>query len=68
MKQVVLNIPDKDYSYFIELFKRIPSLKVEDIDLPDWHKELVKKRIKTAKLSTFIPWAEAKKKLKSKSK
>ena len=40
----------------------------EDIVVPEWHKKIVLDRIKKEELTEAIPWKEARKKLKFKTK
>jgi hypothetical protein len=63
MKQVTLNIPDRDYDFFIELLKKFNFIKIKEADfvIPEEHKKLVRERRKTAGKNDFIKWAEAKK-------
>ena len=62
MKQITLNIPDKDYEFFIALFKKFSSVKIKDADfvIPESHKALVRQRRKTATKDDYIDWDEAK--------
>jgi hypothetical protein len=65
MKQVTLQIPDKEYDFFLNLFKKFGSIKIKEADfiVADEHKELVRNRIATAKESDYISWDDAKKML-----
>ena len=62
MKQITLNIPDKDYEFFVTLFKKFSSVKIKEADfvVPESHKELVRERRKTATKNDYIDWDEAK--------
>jgi len=62
MKQITLNIPDKDYEFFITLFKKFSSVKIKEADfvVSESHKELVRERRKTATKNDYIDWDEAK--------
>ena len=44
------------------------TLEEEDITVPDWQKQILDQRRETTKPEDFIPWNDAKKKLKIKSK
>ena len=71
MRQVTISIPDKLYNSFMELFKHIPDLKInetEKIIITEKQKKILDQRRKTAQPSNFIPWSEAKKQLRSKVK
>ncbi len=65
MKQVTLQIPDKEYDFFLNLFKKFGFIKIKegDFTIPEEHKNLVRNRIATAKESDYINWDEAKKML-----
>lgn len=48
MKQLIINIPDSSYNSFVEFFKQIPGITIEDSqsgDIPEWHKSILKERI-----------------------
>lgn len=75
MKQVhlTINVSDNKVNQLIELLsKNFGTVKVteveDDIVVPEWHKEIVRERIKNAKPEDYIPWEEARKQLKFKSK
>jgi hypothetical protein len=73
MSTVVINIDDSELSA-LKKFVRGAKAKMrvikEDDDealfIPQWQKEETLHRLKTAKQTDFIPWAKAKKQLKSK--
>lgn len=60
----------------IELVKQLPKTQQkkvvsaiqeeEEFIVPEWHKEIVRERIKTATPQSFKPWSEVKKQLKHK--
>ncbi len=69
MKQLTVSIPENFYKVFVEFFKHIPDARIEDVEelsIPQWHKEETLKRLKSSKPENFILWAKAKKQLKSK--
>lgn len=68
MKEVTLKIPDNKYSFFMELVGNLGFEKVEDIDIPEEHKAIVRERIKNSKPGELIPWQEARKQLRFKGK
>jgi hypothetical protein len=71
MKQVTINIPDKLYISFLELFKHIPDITIaeeKEFSITEKQKKTLDYRRKTSTPQDFIPWNEAKKQLKYKSK
>ncbi len=68
MKQVTLNIPDNKYQFFIELVNNLGFDKPEEIYISEEHKVIVRERILKSKPEELIPWAEARKQLRFKSK
>ncbi len=71
--QLVLNIPDKALNKarpLIEFLKSLEFLTVEqsadDFQVPEWHKQIVEGRIRTATPESFKPWSRVKKQLKHK--
>jgi hypothetical protein len=45
MKQVLLNIPENKFHFFMELVKNLGFIKATDVSIPDEHKQEVRKRI-----------------------
>lgn len=68
MKQITLNIPDNKYQFFIELVNNLGFDKPEEIHIPEEHKAIVRARILNSKPEELIPWKEARKQLRFKSK
>ncbi|HNP18191.1 MAG TPA: hypothetical protein PKL31_07155 [Fulvivirga sp.] len=68
MKEVTLKIPDNKYQFFMELVRNLGFEKIEDFDIPEEHKVIVKERIKNSKVEELIPWQEARKQLHFKEK
>lgn len=68
MKEVTLRIPEKKLSFFLELATQLGFEVTEQTELPEEHKELVRERIKTAKLEDMVPWKEARKQFTIKGK
>jgi hypothetical protein len=71
MKQLTVTIPDEFYNSFIEFFKHIPEVKIDeniDIEVPLWQQEMVLERMKNAKPEDYISWEESKKRLNAKWK
>ena len=68
MKQVILNIPDSNYDFFIELMKKL-NFTVADSseeEIPKEVQEMVLERLRTSKREDMLTWEEAKVKLKFK--
>lgn len=74
MKRVhlTINVSDSKYQQLVEYltkhFGKVTVTEEEDIIVPEWHKEIVRERIKNAKPEDYIPWEEARKQLRFKSK
>lgn len=65
MKSLRLNIPENEYSSFLEFLKRLPGTKVVDdtdniIFVSDDEKNLMRERVKKAKPGDFKSWDEVK--------
>lgn len=45
MKQVILNIPENKFQFFMELVKNLGFVKAADISIPEEHKQEVRKRM-----------------------
>lgn len=52
----------------MELVRNLGFEKIEDFDIPEEHKVIVKERIKNSKVEELIPWQEARKQLHFKEK
>ncbi len=46
MKEVTLKIPDKKFSFFMELIKQLGLEVAEEVEIPEEHKAIVRERIK----------------------
>lgn len=68
MKEVTLKIPDNKYQFFMELISNLGFDRTEEIDIPEEHKAIVRERIKNSNPDELIPWQEARKQLRFKSK
>lgn len=69
MKEVTLKIPDTKLNFFMELVQQLGfEVNVNDLHIPEEHKEFVRDRIITAKKEDYIPWDEARKQLRFKKK
>lgn len=45
MREVTLQIPDNKYQFFMELVHNLGFDKVEGMDIPEWHKEIIDLRM-----------------------
>ena len=57
MRQLTVTIPDDFYTSFIEFFKHIPEVYIQNKDenkVPLWQQEIVLDRIKNAKPEDYI--------------
>lgn len=70
MKEITLKIPNKKLSFFLELVRQLNFEITEEVDLAgemdetdisEKHKEIVRKRIETANPQEMVPWSEARK-------
>lgn len=68
MRQVILNIPDSNYEFFIELIKKlnIGEIESEDAEIPEEVKKMVLERKRTSKRENLLTWEEVKANLKIK--
>jgi len=70
--QLLLNIPDKAKNKakpLIAFLKSLDFLTIEnseEVEIPEWHKEIVAERMNTATAKSFKSWDSAKKELKHK--
>jgi hypothetical protein len=67
MKQVILNIPDGNYEFFIELMEKLNFVSVEsdDEEIPKEVQNMVLERLRNSKRENLVTWEEVKAKLKS---
>ena len=68
MKEVTLKIPDKKLGFFMELVKQLGFEVSQEIEIPDEHKDIVRRRIKSAKPEDMISWEKARKQFTFKRK
>ena len=67
MKQVILNIPDSNYEFFMELMKKLNFTAIDSAEeIPKEVQEMVLERQRTSKREDMLTWEEAKAKLKFK--
>ncbi len=67
--KVTLNIDDSKAAFLLELLGSLDYVTIdtdEQMEVPEWHKEIVRQRIKDAKPEDYITWDEMKKKIKLK--
>jgi hypothetical protein len=67
MKQVILNIPDSNYEFFMELMSKLNfiSTDADDEEIPKEVQEMVLERLRTSKREELVTWEQVKAKLKS---
>jgi Putative addiction module component len=65
--RITINIEHNHADFLLELLKSLEyvTIETEEEDIPEWHKEMLKKRIKAYEENPqdVIEWAEVKKKL-----
>ena len=68
MQQVTLNIPDQQMEFFLQLVNKLgfEMNKLNEFDIPEEHKTIVRERIKTSESREQLSWKEARKQLKFK--
>jgi len=66
MKEITLKIPEKKLNFFIELFKQLGLEITETIEVPDWQKEEVLKRMERSKADPdrLLDWSSVQEELK----
>lgn len=62
MKQVILNIPESKFQFFMELVKNLGFVKTSVLEIPEEHKRIVRKRISdsTKNPERLLDWDEVK--------
>ena len=68
MREVTLKIPEEKFEFYMELFGQLGLETELEYEIPEDHKEIVRERIRNSRSEDLIPWEEARKKLKFKSK
>lgn len=69
MKQLTVTIPDSFYDSFVDFFKHIPNVSIEENEIeevPEWQQKMVLDRIKNSQPEDYIDADEALENLKSK--
>lgn len=68
MKQITLNIPDNELSFFMKLIEKFNYETVEnEFVITEEMKNILDERRRTSKNEDFIPWEEVKNKIRFKS-
>ncbi|TRX37833.1 hypothetical protein FNW52_02740 [Flavobacterium sp. ZT3R18] len=68
MKQLTVTIPDEFYNSFVEFFKHVPEVKIDESQ-EEYNRSIEKMvidRVKNAKPEDYISWEESKKRLNAK--
>lgn len=69
MKQITLNIPENELNFFMKLIDKFNyETVVNDMSISQEMKSVLDERRKTSKTIDFIPWNEAKNKIRFKTK
>jgi hypothetical protein len=66
MKQVILNIPENKFKFFMELVKNLGFVKATDISIPEEQKQEVRRRIAESEKNPerLLDWNDVKNKFK----
>lgn len=68
MTQITLNIPDSELTFFMKLIEKFNyETVINEFSVTKEMKNVLGERRLTSKVDDFIPWNEAKKKLRFKS-
>lgn len=69
MTKVTLNIPDNELGFFMKLIEKFNYETVEnEFSISEEMKNILDERRASSKKEDFIPWEDAKKKIRLKSK
>ncbi|MCP2026107.1 hypothetical protein L1276_001247 [Flavobacterium sp. HSC-32F16] len=69
MTRITLNIPDNELSFFMQLIEKFNyETVINEFSVTEEMKNLLDERRSTSKADDFLPWNEAKKQLRFKSK
>lgn len=69
MRQLTVTIPDSFYDSFVDFFKHIPDVSIDENignEVPLWQQEIVLERMKNAKPEDYRSWEDVKKDLDKK--
>ncbi|MCC5906078.1 MAG: hypothetical protein JJU13_07735 [Balneolaceae bacterium] len=61
MKEIVLQIPDDKYDFFMELISQLGLEASQPYPVPEFHKEVVRERIRTESQHEQLSWEQARK-------
>ena len=68
MARITLNVKPSKLQQLLNYLKRLDYVKVEDkkkdFVVPEWHKEIVKERLRNFKLEDCIEWSAVEKQLR----
>ena len=64
MKQITLSVPDEKYEFFVELLQTLEFVSIEDFEIPEEHKNMVRERIKTSSKENWVKWDDVKDSIK----
>jgi hypothetical protein len=64
MKQITLSVPEERYAFILELLNSIDFVSLENLDIPEDHKEMVRERKRTATIDSIKNWDDVKTKFK----
>ena len=60
MKQITLSVPEEKYEFFVELLNSIDFVSIDDFNISEEHKKLVRERKLTATADSLKDWDEVK--------
>lgn len=64
MARIIVNVPDEKLTEFNTVMNAMGFRSTEeDFVVPEWHKEIVRERIRTTPEEDYIPWEEVKRQL-----
>jgi hypothetical protein len=66
MKQIALSVPEEKFEFFVELLHNLDFVSIDDFEISEAHKNLVRERIKTSSPESLKNWDEVKHQFKIK--
>jgi len=60
MKEVKTKVPEKQYGFFKELMEKLGLEISDEFEVPEHHKEIIRKRLKNLKPENLHDWEEIK--------
>ena len=56
MAEIFVKVPENQVSFVLDLLKKLGYTVAndQDIEVPDWHKEVIRKRIKNSNKDSFV--------------